>query len=1065
MNSPENTLPKLVLSGDLNVTESINTANLVGEKENSSISSINNDVQSVSTIIPTMQEDRTETLDLESQPSLDLDEILSAAERRINSLSINRGNPLHVFGEIVQSSDEYMVDIEDDDTCFQHFAPGRTTPTPLELDTMHRLYEASAALARGIVGKISRQNSQVSDGAVAPYNSPNYTTPNVQDGMSLASALTRVPDDIFERNDNSFTQNNEEQDEELKDEEYEDDEEELEDEEYDDELEDEDEDDLDNIMSSGCGSVRKTVEGDTEDQVMIESENDEELRNFFPATRADFREVAGTVTRVTRADFQDFHRRRHLQCFARSMDNWRNFENNALEGGNVPQYSELQFDRYRDIFLKMDITKLSPLDKFIYKLLSQSENVQDQNSLNSVMARLRRECRISPSKRDIFERLLQLQSDADFGQESEMETPKGGTESVEDFVSPTAVRYDPRMQHLLRNKSVRSNSGVVVITVLTAPGNFSCSSDCHYCPNEPGQPRSYLSTEPAVLRANQNDFDAVRQFHDRAMTLYRNGHVIDKIEVLVLGGTWSGYPRSYQEEFCRDLFYAANVFPLPLELARSRESLETEQDINVTASCRIIGLTLETRPDRISPAEIRILRRLGCTRVQLGIQHTKDDILSHVNRGHTIVDGIRALSLLKDNCYKVDIHLMPDLPASSPQVDREMFAEVLGDDELQADQWKIYPCEVTPFSRIEQWYKEGRYAPYFDTDPFLLMDLLMSVKRAIHPWIRLNRVIRDIPNPSIIAGTNVTNMRQLLLNNMAKRGLMCRCIRCREVKQGGHDLGAKLMVRQYRSHAGDEYFLSYETEDESKIFGFLRLRLRDNSGYNPKVSLFRCLEGCALIRELHVYGVVVVHGKSSQECTPYQHRGIGASLLLAADIIAAAKGFRKIAVIAGIGTREYYAKHGYEVDDTYMTKILTHGSIYNRFVQHKQTATSSIQVPYSIKIHVIDLQDAVKVLNERLPEETKAKKIPPVVSTPTTGPSYSINVFRFLRYTRKNFGKKIDYTKVTSIMFDEHWEYFDHAYEFVNRSLSALGERPFVVASVLFLGAACYSTILRRRQR
>ncbi|GBE60911.1 elongator complex ELP3 [Babesia ovata] len=821
--------------------------------------------------------------------------------------------------------------------------------------------------------------------------------------------------------------------------------------------------------SSSSSSQSPTIQGsagnDPDGEDDSDKDSEEEMRNFFPATRESFKEVAGKVTRVTRADFGDSHRRRHLECFARSMDSWRNFESKANQDPNASLYTELQFDRYDDIFVDIDVSTLSTLDRFIYDLLSASENVKDQDELNLLMSKLRRQYHIGPSKRDIFERLLQLQNerDAKKKQSTTSADSNGSADGVGGRSTPTSVKYDPKMQHLLRNKGVRSNSGVVVITVLTAPGNFSCASDCYYCPNEPGQPRSYLSTEPAVLRANQNDFDAARQFYDRAMTLYRNGHVIDKIEILVLGGTWSGYPRQYQEEFCRDLYYAANVFPTPLETARPRESLESEQDMNVGGLCRIIGLTLETRPDRITPTEIRILRNLGCTRVQLGIQHTNDDVLNYVNRGHGLEDSKRALYLLKENCYKVDIHLMPDLPSSNPDMDREMFSLVLGDEGLQADQWKIYPCEVTPFSQIEQWHKQGLFVPYFDTDPNLLMDLLMSVKRAVHPWIRLNRVIRDIPNPSIIAGTNVTNMRQLLLNRMQKCGLMCRCIRCREMKKGSTSLGAKLMIREYRATGGTEYFLSYESQDESKIFGFLRLRLRDNSDFNPKVSTFRCLEGCAFIRELHVYGVVVAHGKAVKEATPYQHRGIGASLLLVAEIVAAAKGFRKMAVIAGIGTREYYAKHGYAVEDTFMTKTLDHESIRTRFLkQMERDPGSSIQIPYSIKVNVIDLQDAVRTLHLPLPPAFEGKNPPPVVSVPTSGPTFYINVLRFLRYTRHNFDACVDYTKATSIMFDEYMSYVDQAVDSISKSLKSLQDRPIVIVSVAFVAVMCYA---RFRQR
>lgn len=277
-----------------------------------------------------------------------------------------------------------------------------------------------------------------------------------------------------------------------------------------------------------------------------------------------------------------------------------------------------------------------------------------------------------------------------------------------------------------------------MITVLTSPypeydgkvQQFSCKWNCHFCPNEPGQPRSYLHDEPAVLRANHNGFDPVLQFTDRAATLAVNGHPVDKIEVLVLGGTWSSYPHAYQEVFCRDLFYAANTFHEREK--RPRQGLEEEQRLNEAAACKIIGLTLETRPDTITPDEVRRLRRYGCTRVQLGVQHSDDAILRKINRGCTNDDTVRALRLLKDVCYKargravvcaepthadrpivsadccasnanqlchvsapqIDIHLMPNLPGASPEIDREMFDRVLSDPDLQASSASI----LAPYS-------------------------------------------------------------------------------------------------------------------------------------------------------------------------------------------------------------------------------------------------------------------------------------------------------------------------------------------------------------------------------
>jgi ELP3 family radical SAM enzyme/protein acetyltransferase len=251
-------------------------------------------------------------------------------------------------------------------------------------------------------------------------------------------------------------------------------------------------------------------------------------------------------------------------------------------------------------------------------------------------------------------------------------------------------------------KASKSLSGVLVITVLTSPWpelpngkkqKFSCQWNCYYCPNEPGQPRSYLHDEPAVMRANQNGFDPVLQFHDRAATLACNGHPIDKIEILVLGGTWSSYPEAYRETFVRDLFFSANTFYERKK--RPRRSLLEEKLENETAQCKIIGVTLETRPDTIDFHELQLLRSYGCTRVQLGLQHTEDHVLKKVNRGCTNADAMRAIELLKNAGFKVDIHLMPVLPGSSAEDDGRMFDRVLTDPNLQADQWKIYPTQVS----------------------------------------------------------------------------------------------------------------------------------------------------------------------------------------------------------------------------------------------------------------------------------------------------------------------------------------------------------------------------------
>ena len=483
------------------------------------------------------------------------------------------------------------------------------------------------------------------------------------------------------------------------------------------------------------------------------------------------------------------------------------------------------------------------------------------------------------------------------------------------------------LEECLTIKSIRRSSGVMVITVLTSPypkyklpsgkiktQRFSCKHNCYYCPNEPGQPRSYLKDEPAVSRANRNEFDPVRQFYDRASTYYTIGHPVDKIELLVLGGTWSEYPEQYQEEFITKLFYAANTF----YDTRKREplSLNEEQVINESAKCKIIGITLEMRPDSITPEEIIRLRHYGCTRVQIGIQHTDDEILKKMNRGCYLKDIERSIKLLKDSGYKIDGHFMPHIPFSTPEIDNKMFDLVINSPNLQVDQWKIYPCEVVPWTVIKKWHDEGKYKSYGQDK---LIEVILNVKRKVHPWIRLNRVIRDIPNQYISGGNTVTNLRQHLHKILKDRGEKCRCIRCREVRNKKVDISdIILLVRQYDSSGGKEYFISFETSDENTIMGFVRLRLVENSS----VDFIKAIKGAALVRELHVYGNMKPLFKFKKEDDKTQHSGFGTLLMKKAEEIALNNGYKKIAVISGVGVKNYYRKLGYDKEDTFMVKNL-----------------------------------------------------------------------------------------------------------------------------------------------
>lgn len=502
------------------------------------------------------------------------------------------------------------------------------------------------------------------------------------------------------------------------------------------------------------------------------------------------------------------------------------------------------------------------------------------------------------------------------------------------------VETIPRLWTLLQKRPARNISGVAVITVLTSPypngQRFSCKHNCYYCPNEPGQPRSYLKKEPAVARANRNDFDAFKQMNDRMRGLFMNGHEIDKLEIIIEGGTYTEYPREYLEEFHRDLVYTANTFYDSQDSRREKLSIEEEIKINATSKAKIIGICIETRPDTLLNAQtedlkpnelkeswIHFFRRVGVTRVQLGVQHTNNDILKKVNRGHTYEDAYNAMVYLKSNCFKVDIHLMPDLPGSNPTLDMLMFDKVFDitqENSLQPDQAKIYPCEVTPWTIIQKWHKNGTYKPYAQTDERALLDVVKYGMMKCPPWVRLPRVIRDIPLSYIEGGNMFPNLRQMLMSEIEKEGKTTMDIRARECGRNMdyNEQDAVLKVRKYEANYGTEYFISFESEDEKCIFGFLRLRI--NSTEKSKSFIdndFTELQDCALIREVHVYGALVPVGNTSEHT---QHKGFGRKMLEKAEQIAKTHSLDRIAVISGMGVVDYYHKFGYITNNMFEIK-------------------------------------------------------------------------------------------------------------------------------------------------
>ena len=472
----------------------------------------------------------------------------------------------------------------------------------------------------------------------------------------------------------------------------------------------------------------------------------------------------------------------------------------------------------------------------------------------------------------------------------------------------------------LRKRSVRTISGIAPVAVLTK--SYPCPGTCAYCPRQEDVPVSYLSNEPAVMRAIRCGYDPYKQTMLRLAALENNGHQPEKIELIVIGGTWSYLPRKYRYWFILNCFRAANdynnfrktllslgegeaafktkiksFYPLSLSRQKIEENLKKEQKKNETARYRLIGVTLETRPDYINEAEIYSMRELGCTRVELGVQAVDDKILELNKRGHGVKEVAEATRLLKQYGLKITYHIMPALPGSNPRQDLKMFKMLFTDERFQPDQIKFYPTVVTEGSLLRRWYAEGKYQPYSDK---VLQNLIIKCKAVVPKYVRIIRLIRDIPGESIIAGNRITNLRQV----MKQQGVACNCIRCREAKEGTVT-DFKINQQVYAASFGQEYFLSADSLDGKTLYGFCRLRIDHTS---PVAG--------AIVRELHVYGELAPVGGSGK----VQHRGLGKQLLKEAEQIAAKQGAGQMAIISGVGVRGYYRKLGYRNIGGYMVK-------------------------------------------------------------------------------------------------------------------------------------------------
>jgi elongator complex protein 3 len=459
-------------------------------------------------------------------------------------------------------------------------------------------------------------------------------------------------------------------------------------------------------------------------------------------------------------------------------------------------------------------------------------------------------------------------------------------------VSPKDVRL---LNPFLVKKPMRTVSGVAVVAVMTSP--FDCPhGKCAYCPGgvSNNSPQSYTGKEPAARRAGRNNFDPFLQVNDRIRQLTEIGHKTDKIDLIIMGGTFTCRDPEYQEWFVRRCFDAMNGI--------ESESLAQAHLMNETSEHRCVGLTVETRPDVFDREQIERAMALGATRVELGVQILDDDILKGVDRGHGIDAVRRCTKECRDHGLKVCYHIMPGLPGSDPEKDLECFRRVFDDPDFRPDMLKFYPTLVVEGTKVYDWWKAGEYVPY-DVDT--AVDLLCRMKSVVPEYVRIQRIQRDIPVPQITAGILKSNIRQLVEAEMQERGLSCRCIRCREVGHTGavlEDPDRVIMKDlEYGSCGGTEHFISYEYEDS--LIGYVRLRLDDNE--------------LATIRELKVFGKVASIGEDGED---WQHRGFGRGLVAEAERIARESGRSGIRVTSGVGVRGYYASLGFQKELPYMAK-------------------------------------------------------------------------------------------------------------------------------------------------
>jgi elongator complex protein 3 len=485
-----------------------------------------------------------------------------------------------------------------------------------------------------------------------------------------------------------------------------------------------------------------------------------------------------------------------------------------------------------------------------------------------------------------------------------------------DLITALMPAEAKKLLPIIRRKNTRTISGVTVIATMTKPYQCPQPEPCAYCPGGPtqGSPQSYTGYEPAALRGTQNSFDPYEQVKSRIRQLTAIGHKVDKVELIVMGGTFPATPLEYQTGFIQRCLDALT--------GKNSANLEDAKANAEVSKIRNVGITVETRPDWAKQPQIDAILDMGVTRVELGVQNPDDKIYRLVGRTHTVSDVIEATRIAKDAGLKIVYHLMPGMPGSNPEKDITAFKRIFTDSAFKPDMIKIYPCLAIAGTKAYEWYQQGTYQPYTTEEA---ANVIAEIKKILPRWVRVMRVQRDIPARLILAGVKKSDVRELVQSKLKMQGSQCQCIRCREV---GHRLAVdhvkpepekvQILTQRYEASEGKEFFISAEDPENNVLLGYLRMRVPSTKAHRPEITSVPS----AIVRELHVYGQLVPVGIHTEGA--WQHKGYGQVLLKEAERLAGRElGLKKLLVISALGTRRYYMRFGYERDGVYVSKRLS----------------------------------------------------------------------------------------------------------------------------------------------